>query len=61
MPTFTPLKFIGQMLTGIGIHECEHVSEMNPVEALTHECADCKAAGAKWVHLRMCMTCGYVG
>ena len=57
----TNLKFVGQMLTGIGIHECKHVSEIKPVETTTHECADCKAAGAEWVHLRMCMTCGYIG
>lgn len=25
------------------------------------ECKDCIEQGDKWVHLRMCLTCGYVG
>lgn len=25
------------------------------------ECGDCRNMGATWVHLRMCLTCGYVG
>jgi hypothetical protein len=24
-------------------------------------CPDCIAAGSRWVHLRMCLTCGKVG
>jgi uncharacterized UBP type Zn finger protein len=24
-------------------------------------CEDCLAIGARWVHLRMCMSCGHVG
>jgi ubiquitin-hydrolase Zn-finger-containing protein len=24
-------------------------------------CEDCLAIGAKWVHLRMCQTCGHIG
>jgi uncharacterized UBP type Zn finger protein len=24
-------------------------------------CGDCLRAGQQWVHLRMCLTCGYVG
>jgi uncharacterized UBP type Zn finger protein len=24
-------------------------------------CEDCLAIGARWVHLRMCMTCGHIG
>jgi uncharacterized UBP type Zn finger protein len=24
-------------------------------------CEDCLAIGARWVHLRMCMTCGKIG
>jgi uncharacterized UBP type Zn finger protein len=62
VPFRTTLKFAGQFLSGIGVHECEHVSEMISVEPPdARECAGCRAAGKKWVHLRMCMTCGYVG
>jgi uncharacterized UBP type Zn finger protein len=55
------LKFVGQYLTGIGLKDCEHLDQVTSIEPQTHECADCVSAGAKWVHLRMCMTCGYVG
>lgn len=61
MPLSTTVKFVVQMLTGIGVQECEHMGEITPVEPSTHECAECRAAGARWVHLRMCMTCGFVG
>jgi uncharacterized UBP type Zn finger protein len=27
----------------------------------TRGCEDCLKIGSTWVHLRMCMTCGYVG
>lgn len=27
----------------------------------TDVCEDCVAQSDEWVHLRMCMTCGYVG
>lgn len=61
MPLLTTLRFVGQMLFGIGIQECEHLREVAAHEPAAHECADCIAAGAKWFHLRMCATCGYVG
>jgi Zn-finger in ubiquitin-hydrolases and other protein len=27
----------------------------------TKGCQDCIAAGTRWVHLRLCLTCGHVG
>jgi uncharacterized UBP type Zn finger protein len=43
---------------------CEHVSAL-PVpspEARTPEgCEDCLRVGGRWVHLRLCLTCGHVG
>ena len=43
---------------------CEHVSTLpEPVpEARTPEgCEDCLRVGGRWVHLRLCLTCGHVG
>ncbi|WP_083871733.1 UBP-type zinc finger domain-containing protein [Brachybacterium muris] len=39
-----------------------HVALIRPVRPRTPgECEDCVAAGARWLHLRMCRTCGKVG
>ena len=55
------LKFVGQMLTGVGVSDCEHTAALRDFDTAPHECGDCLRAGVKWFHLRMCMTCGYVG
>jgi len=42
--------------------ECTHVLELKPVHpSTTKGCEDCLKMGGRWVHLRMCMTCGHVG
>lgn len=62
MALATNLKFVAQMLTGLGVRDCEHVGQLGNVEPPSiPECDDCKAAGTDWVHVRMCMSCGYVG
>ncbi|MCO6010624.1 UBP-type zinc finger domain-containing protein [Actinoallomurus purpureus] len=43
---------------------CEHVSTLPepPPDARTPEgCEDCLRTGGRWVHLRLCLTCGHVG
>jgi hypothetical protein len=40
---------------------CPHVGLIRDVTPVSEGCADCIAIGGVWVHLRMCMTCGYVG
>ena len=41
---------------------CEHVSEIRDVEPRTPEgCEECLQTGSRWVHLRLCETCGHVG
>jgi uncharacterized UBP type Zn finger protein len=40
---------------------CEHENMIKITEPTTHECETCVQQGDEWVHLRMCMTCGYVG
>lgn len=40
---------------------CDHESMIEITEATAHECETCIQQGDTWVHLRMCMTCGFVG
>lgn len=40
---------------------CQHTGWANEVSVSTNVCADCVALGDTWVHLRVCLTCGYVG
>ena len=42
---------------------CEHIDGIiNEPEPRTPECCEeCLAMGDKWVHLRICLTCGHVG
>ena len=43
---------------------CEHL-ESAPAQApeatTPNGCEECLAAGGRWVHLRLCLTCGHVG
>ncbi len=41
---------------------CDHLDQIRPVEPQTpNGCQECLVSGDKWVHLRLCMTCGHVG
>ena len=41
---------------------CKHIEEVRPgVEVSGPGCEECMSMGEKWVHLRVCMTCGHVG
>jgi len=40
---------------------CEHVLDVTPVPARTPGCEECLKLGWRWVHLRLCLTCGHVG
>jgi uncharacterized UBP type Zn finger protein len=42
---------------------CEHVAQatIRHVARPTAGCVDCLAIGGRWVHLRVCLTCGHVG
>jgi uncharacterized UBP type Zn finger protein len=41
---------------------CSHLAGLSNVEPQTPEgCAECLATGGRWVHLRLCLTCGHVG
>ena len=41
---------------------CSHLDQIRDVRpSYTRGCEDCIQMGSTWVHLRMCMSCGYVG
>jgi uncharacterized UBP type Zn finger protein len=42
---------------------CTHTDSIQIVELpeTIDGCADCLAIGGRWLHLRMCMTCGKIG
>ncbi|MCA0144013.1 cation:proton antiporter [Blastococcus sp. LR1] len=44
--------------TGSG---CEHGAASRPVVPLASGCVGCLQEGTEWVHLRTCLSCGYVG
>ena len=42
--------------------KCDHLGEIRPVHAHTPEgCEECLKTGSWWVHLRLCLSRGYVG
>ena len=41
---------------------CTHLDLMRPIAPTTPEgCEECLATGGRWVHLRLCLSCGHVG
>lgn len=40
---------------------CEHIKEIQVVTPSAQGCEECLAIGDRWVHLRLCLTCGHVG
>jgi hypothetical protein len=41
---------------------CEHLDQIQAVApSSTVGCSDCLAIGARWLHLRLCLSCGHVG
>lgn len=41
---------------------CTHVNGLGAVQPSTDEgCEDCLREGTRWVHLRLCLSCGHVG
>lgn len=40
---------------------CTHLDQIREVDPQADGCVDCLAIGDEWQHLRLCMTCGYVG
>jgi uncharacterized UBP type Zn finger protein len=40
---------------------CTHIDQIRDVSPEANGCVDCLAIGDRWVHLRLCMSCGHVG
>lgn len=40
---------------------CQHQDQIQEVSPSADGCEDCLKTGDPWVHLRMCLSCGYVG
>lgn len=40
---------------------CEHARGLEPVPPRAQGCEECLRHGGKWLHLRLCLTCGHVG
>ena len=40
---------------------CQHRDQIEDVKPSAKGCEDCLKSGDRWVHLRMCLTCGYAG
>ena len=42
--------------------QCTHLPEVRPVTPRTPEgCEECLKTQGRWVHLRLCLSCGHVG
>jgi uncharacterized UBP type Zn finger protein len=40
---------------------CTHLDQVREVTPSADGCEDCLKTGDRWVHLRLCRTCGHVG
>ncbi|HEX7121639.1 MAG TPA: UBP-type zinc finger domain-containing protein [Gemmatimonadaceae bacterium] len=41
---------------------CTHLDQVRDVQPRTPDgCEECLRIGQRWVHLRLCLTCGHVG
>lgn len=43
------------------MENCEHIREAKDLHPSKHVCEDCVKTGDRWVHLRLCLTCGHIG
>jgi uncharacterized UBP type Zn finger protein len=40
---------------------CTHTDQIRDVKPSAKGCEDCLKIGDRWVHLRLCLSCGHVG
>lgn len=40
---------------------CTHLDQIVAVRPSAEGCEDCLKMGGRWLHLRICLTCGHVG
>lgn len=41
--------------------QCSHLDRIKSVSPQANGCEECLKRGMRWVHLRLCLTCGHVG
>jgi len=41
--------------------DCTHLDQVQDVKPRTPGCEECLKNGDRWVHLRLCLSCGHVG
>jgi hypothetical protein len=41
--------------------ECTHLDQIREVTPSAQGCEECLKTGGRWVHLRICLSCGHVG
>jgi uncharacterized UBP type Zn finger protein len=41
--------------------QCTHLGEIKEVTPSGNGCKECLEMGDRWVHLRLCLSCGHVG
>lgn len=41
--------------------QCKHMNQVKITSTDQHVCSECVLLGDKWVHLRLCVSCGHVG
>ena len=42
--------------------QCSHLVQIHAVApAMPEGCQECLQTGQRWVHLRLCLTCGHIG
>lgn len=58
-----PYRTLRKLWTGTAAERpCAHRERIQQVTpSNTEVCADCVALDDQWLHLRICLTCGYVG
>ncbi len=40
---------------------CTHLDQTRDVKPSGEGCKECLETGSRWVHLRLCLSCGHVG
>jgi uncharacterized UBP type Zn finger protein len=41
--------------------DCTHLDQIQDIKPRTRGCEECLKKGDRWVHLRLCLSCGHVG
>jgi uncharacterized UBP type Zn finger protein len=55
------LAFCGILAEVNMMEGCTHTNQIRDVAPHSAGCEECLKSGDRWVHLRLCMTCGHVG